>query len=268
MSLTANGKAITTSATSESPQQSIMIRRARLRDGPQIGRVAATTYYSTPLTAFLAPRREKYYADYERGFIQRAISRMLVPRNMSFVACPVGDEGRVVGIAQFARLGDDHSAKELIREVGQLKRILLWVLSWLYWVYCKILDWVVGGDKSSNKEGVKMFGEWVKEDGERFWGSHQERANRWHAQSVVVLKEWQGKGIGKRLMGEVIKKAERDGVIVGLEASVPGELMYRKLGFELLGRFNDGQDYLGEGQAGGVMMWCPKGWKERVGGEL
>jgi GNAT superfamily N-acetyltransferase len=190
---------------------------------------------------------------------------MLMPRNLTFVACPVGDQKTVVGHAQFVRLGDDSEARALIRDLGLFKRILLWVLSWLYWLYCTVLDWVVGGDKSMNKEAVKMFADWCKLDRKKFWDSHEERANRWHAQSVVVLKEWQGKGIGKRLMVEVMKRAEREGVIVGLEASVPGEMLYRSLGFELLGRFDEGLDFLGEGQHGGLMMWCPKGWKEKVG---
>jgi ribosomal protein S18 acetylase RimI-like enzyme len=95
----------------------------------------------------------------------------------------------------------------------------------------------------------------------------EERVNRWHAQSVVVLPEWQRRGIGKRLMAEVLRRAERDGVMVGLESSVKGEGLYRKLGFELLGRFTTEADALEGADKGGVMAWYPEGWKERHSGQ-
>jgi ribosomal protein S18 acetylase RimI-like enzyme len=101
----------------------------------------------------------------------------------------------------------------------------------------------------------------------RFWEGREERVNRWHAQSVVVLPEWQGRGIGKRLMAEVLRRAERDGVMVGLESSPKGEGLYRKLGFELLGRFTNEVDALEGCDKGGVMAWYPKGWKERHSGQ-
>jgi ribosomal protein S18 acetylase RimI-like enzyme len=264
MSLAANGKLPTPSHPNPSKEITI-IRRARLTEAPQIGRIAARSYCSTPVTAFLNPNREKYYADYERGFVERAISRMLSPRSVTFVACTVEEPGRVVGYAQFVRLGDDAGARKLIREVGFVKRVVLWVFSWLFWGYCTVLHLVLGEDRSANKEAAKMFREWVKRDQEKFWESHEERSNRWHVQSCVVLEEWQRKGIGKRLMEKIIERVEREGEIVGLEASVKGEGLYKKLGFELLGRFNDGQDLLNEGDAGGLMMWSPKGWKERFG---
>jgi GNAT superfamily N-acetyltransferase len=267
MSLTANGKlTTTTSSTSPNPnlvQETIIIRPAHLTDGPQIGRIAARTYYSIPLTTFLWPHREKHYADYERGFIERTTSRMLSPRNITFVACTAAEPGTALGYAQFARLGDDVGARKLICEVGLVRRVLLWVLGWLFWVYCLLLLWLRGGDKAADKEAVKMFAECCEQDHERFWGKHEERANRWYAQSVVVLEEWQGKGIGKRLMGEVILRAEREGIVVGLESSKIGEGLYRRLGFEFLGRCNERMDWLEGDGVGGVMMWCPRGWKER-----
>lgn len=65
-------------------------------------------------------------------------------------------------------------------------------------------------------------------------GTVEGRGEGCHAQSVVLRTEWQGRRIGKMLM------AEEEGVVGGLEASEPGERMYRKLGFELLGRFEKG----------------------------
>jgi len=62
-------------------------------------------------------------------------------------------------------------------------------------------------------------------------------------------------------MGEVIRRAARENVVVGLEASEEGEWLYRSVGFELLGRFD--VETWGDtlGNKGGIMMWSPKGWK-------
>ncbi len=61
-------------------------------------------------------------------------------------------------------------------------------------------------------------------------------------------------------MGEVTRRAQEEGVPVGLESSAAGELLYRSVGFELLGRFEKGDFEQGKG---GVMMYKPKSWKEK-----
>jgi ribosomal protein S18 acetylase RimI-like enzyme len=264
MSLTANGKATLTTAT---PQEEITIRRATLLDGPDVGKAAATAYFSTLLTSWISPRREKYPAAYQRGFFERAVTRILSPRNETYVACLSSAEGKVVGAAQFVRLGDDAGARKMIRDVGLVRRVLLWVLCWGFWAWCQVWWLFHGGDKSVDREAVETFAAWCRVDQGRFWEGREERVNRWHAQSVVVLPEWQGRGIGKRLMAEVLRRAERDGVMVGLESSVKGEGLYRRLGFELLGRFTTQADAMEGGDKGGVMAWYPEGWKERHSGE-
>jgi ribosomal protein S18 acetylase RimI-like enzyme len=262
MSLTANGKATTAAAKTSSSSETVTIRRASLRDGPQIGRVAGITYYNTPLTSWIYPHREKYHSQYEFRAIERTINKMLSPRNETYVACTAS--GTIVGEAQFVRLGDDAGARKMIREVGVVKRVLMWMASWVFWVYCKLWWWLEGGDKSVDAKAAETFAGWCKLDNEKHWESHDERASRWHAQSVVVLPEWQGKGIGKKLMAEVMKKAQRDMVIVGLEASVKGEGLYIRLGFELLDRFSEGADLFEDGGKGGVMAWYPEGYKDKA----
>jgi ribosomal protein S18 acetylase RimI-like enzyme len=135
-------------------------------------------------------------------------------------------------------------------------------------MYCTLWWWLEGGDKCVDAKAAETFAGWCKLDNEKHWKSREERASRWHAQSVVVLPEWQGKGIGKALMAEVMKKAQRDGVIVGLEASVKGEGLYIRLGFELLGRFSEDGDLLEGGGKGGFMAWYPEGYKDKAGDEM
>lgn len=154
----------------------------------------------------------------------------------------------------------------MIREVGVVGRVWMWVLGCLFWVYFKLYWLVNGPDRSADPEAVKTFSEWCTVDREKHWDSYEERADRWHALSVVVLPGWQGRGIGKRLMAEVMRKAERDGVLVGLESSAGGEAFYKRLGFVLLSRFSDDAHALEGG--GGEMAWYPEGHKDKTDGEI
>lgn len=261
MSLTAKGKG-TSSSKSSISDESIIIRRATLRDAPQIAHVAGKTYYNTPFTSWISPHREKYPAQYERGWVQRCMGRLLSPRNETYVACTT--KGEIIGEAQFARVGDDAGARKMIRDLGVLKRVFIWVASWVFSTYFKLLFWMEGGDKTVDLEAVKAFAGWCEVDNEKHWKNHEDRVNRWHAQSVCVLAEWQGKGIGRRLMAEVMRKAQQDGVPVGLESSIDGEHFYDKLGFELISRFTQQPGLLGleHGDEGGFMIWYPEGYKK------
>lgn len=234
-------------------KEPVFIRRATILDGMRIGQVAAETYLNAPFSQFRAPHRFKYPKHWERGFVQRATKRLLKPRGLTFVACLESDPNKLIACAQFVRLGDDGGAQAQIESFSLLKRILMAVLLMLYSLWCTLVDWVAGGDKSADPKAVKQFGEWVSEDEENHWDSHPERRNRWHAQSVTVREEFQGRGIGKLLMAEVMKRAEEDNVVVGLESSVKGEMLYRKVGFELLARFREASQTI-EGIGGGFMM--------------
>ncbi|KAI9047523.1 hypothetical protein LZ554_008239 [Drepanopeziza brunnea f. sp. 'monogermtubi'] len=239
-------------------QQPILIRPARLFEAHHVGRIAAATYYDTPLTQFLSPRRGEYYADYERGFTQRAQARMLSPRNVTLFAYEASQPARPVGYVQFVRLGDDGPARAMDRDAGpKWWRLALWGMGWAWWLYTR--SWLAGRDRSADLEADEAFEGMLAREGGRYWGvGRLERASRWHAQSVVVAQGFQGRRVGKRLVAEVLGRADEEGVVVGLEASRAGEPMYRSLGFELLGRFGGGVDF--EGGAGGFMMRRPKRW--------
>jgi GNAT superfamily N-acetyltransferase len=60
--------------------------------------------------------------------------------------------------------------------------------------------------------------------------------------SVAVDPSYQRKGIGKVLMQWGLDRAEKDGKDVCLSASVAGQSLYLKLGFEVV----DSRDILGE----------------------
>jgi ribosomal protein S18 acetylase RimI-like enzyme len=246
---------MTTKRTQEKPH--ITIRTATLSDHIHIGRIASETYYSTPLTRFLSPHAEKHYSHYVQGFTQRALKRMLSPRNLTFVA--VDDAlGIPIGHLQSERLGSDEHAQKQIRSRRYFG--LLWVLNMLFTAWCLLVDLMVGEDKSSDPEALRLFLKWGEEQNAEYW-EKDGRRERWHVQSCVVRTEYQGMGIGKRLMREVLKRAQGEGVVVGLEASEEGEWMYRSVGFKLLGRFEQGEYEEVLGRGWGIMMWTPEGWE-------
>ncbi|KAH7319135.1 hypothetical protein BKA65DRAFT_513861 [Rhexocercosporidium sp. MPI-PUGE-AT-0058] len=243
-------------------QEPILIRRARLFEGHHVGRIAARTYYDTELTKYTSPHRAKYYRDYEFGYQGRAQVRMFSPRNITYFAYEKGKPEYPIGYMQFVRLGDDEAARKMDRDAGVTWRAWLWVASWLWWVWMKGNLWWMGGDRSEDPEAVRKFLKMVEVEDRLHWEGREDRANRWHAQSVVVYEEYQGRGVGKRLMAEVLGRADSEGVITGIEASAAGEWMYRSVGFELLARFS-GENYF-EGNGGGVMIRMPKRWNSET----
>ncbi|KAH7391227.1 hypothetical protein BKA64DRAFT_677120 [Cadophora sp. MPI-SDFR-AT-0126] len=247
--------------SSSGSQEPILIRPGRLFEGHHVGRIAARTYYDTELTRYLSPRRAEYYSDYEFGYQSRAQARMFSPRHVTYFAYQQGKPDNPIGYTQFVRLGDDEAAQKMERDAGVTWRMCLWSLGllWGYWV--KANWWWRGGDKSEDPEAVKKFGEMIEEEDRLHWQGREDRKNRWHAQSVVVLEEFQGRGVGKRLMAEVLGRADSEGVITGIESSAAGEWMYRSVGFELVARFSGENSF--EGDGGGVMIRKPKGWKKR-----
>ena len=240
--------------TGKVPKESIFLRPANLADYEHIGLNAANTYDNTPLTEWLSPYRNEHWTPYVRGFRYRALSRMLDPRNLTLVACKGSLGGKVIGHIQAERLGDDAGAKAQISSRWSLK---LLILGWVFALWWKVLQLIVG-DKSSSPENLAEFLKNGEEDEKLYW-ENKERKNRWYVQSCVVLKEFQGRGVGRKLVEAITAKGEEEGVVVGLEASEEGEQLYLKCGFKLLGRFKDSSvSTLG---VGGVMLWSPSGKK-------
>lgn len=164
----------------------------------------------------------------------------------------------VIGYAQFVRLGDDEGAR---KQIESRKRSWMAPALWLWTLILPVLYWVDRGT-CDDVEHVREFLSVGDEETEEHFERWTKRRCRWHAQSVVVLPEFQGRGVGKRLMGKVIEMAEEEGVPVGIEASAEGEPMYRRVGFELVSRFRPLKGMRGDGSKGGIFMWRPSGWVE------
>lgn len=242
------------SAAPSSPhdKESILLRRIQYSDIPKIASIAATEYFDSEVCAFLCPRRHDYPHFVTRRFIQMIEPRFLNPRNIGFLAFEASNPREPLGYAQFIRLGDDEAA---LRLVAQQSSFWLTLQQWWSKIRAAVENYL-WPDLAVDHDALRRFLSSTELDGEKYWTSPPMKAkygNRWHAQSVVVSSSYQRRGIGRLLMGEVLQRAQDEGVVVGLEASTAGEKLYRNLGFELRGPFSMSLGL----RAGGVMMWTP-----------
>jgi GNAT superfamily N-acetyltransferase len=239
--------------------QEFFLRPARLSDIPTMAIHNTCAYWNSPIHhLFIAPRAAEHPEDMTRTFRQKLRRRFLAPNNMTLVACLSSDPSTVVAFSQFSRFGNDAGAKEFVRSRGLWTRIWIYILAWYFWLYDNV-DNFIWKDRITDFANQKKIEIWFAKDTERYWKPYPERANRWHANSVVVGPEWQGRGIGRMLMGEVLSWAQRERVVVGLTASPHGEHLYKKLGFEMVGDF---YKRVGD-EGGGIMIWYPEGWEGR-----
>jgi GNAT superfamily N-acetyltransferase len=246
--------------TTRPPRQKFILRPAHLSDLQIMAVHSKEAYWLSPINNFLAPKASEHPEDLVRIMLQGVQKRFIVPNSLSLVACvPAqgGEEEKVIGYGQFFRKGKDDGAKESVSSKGWGVRIALWFLGWWFWA-SNLISNKIWPDRISDMKAVKEFGEWNKLDDQKYWTSHPERDNRWHAGSVVVSPEYQGKGIGRLLMGHVIEKAQKERVPLGLTASPAGEMLYRKLGFEMLGDFCH---RVANDEGGGIMILYPEGWE-------
>ncbi|KAJ5092704.1 hypothetical protein N7456_008565 [Penicillium angulare] len=241
-----------------SPQQKhgerFLIRPIQSSDIPIVGHIAATEYFNSELNSFLCPHRHKHPDHVTRRFIQMIQGRSLDPRNIGFVATDVLDPSKPVAYAQFIRLGNDQAAVQLLANQSS---IWLTLKGWWFKIHTSMVNFL-WPDRSVDPATMSTFMKSVHHDTRLYWGSPEmENMNRWHTQSLVVSSSYQRLGIGRRLMDEVLRRAQDEGVIVDLEASEDGEKLYRSLGFQMRGPFSMVLPRVGL-MLGGFMMWTPK----------
>ena len=246
-------------ATAKAPTQKFILRSAHLSDLPIMALHSKEAYWLSPINNFLTPKAAEHPEDLVRIMLQGIQKRFVAQTSLSLVACvPAqgGEKEKVVGYGQFSRKGKDKGAKEFVKSKGWTARIAIWFLGWIFWALNFISN-KIWPDRISDTKAVKDFGEWIRLDDQKYWTSHPERGDRWHAVSVVVSPQYQGKGVGRMLMGHVIEKARKEMVPLGLTASPHGEKLYRKLGFEMLGEFSH---RVANDEGGGIMILYPEGW--------
>ena len=247
--------------TAKPPKQKFILRPAHLSDLPVMAQHAKDAYWHSPITDWIAPRAADHPEDLVRHMLQDIQKSFANASNLSLVVCVPAENGekeKIVGYGQFLRKGNDAAAAEFPKSKGLINLWGLWILSWWFWAW-HFMSKNIWPDRISDVNATKTFGEWTQQDREKYWLSHPERDDRWHAAVLVVSPAYQGKGIGRLLMSHVMEKAQQERVLMGLTASRHGEFLYRKLGFEMLGDFCNRLPH--DRVGGGVMIWYPEGWE-------
>ncbi|KAJ5246577.1 hypothetical protein N7468_001560 [Penicillium chermesinum] len=181
-------------------------------------------------------------------------SRLLDPCSISFVAVAPNSEtpDKPLGYAQFTRVGNDEVVQRMLanRDTFWLK-LSRWWFSWQRAIANDLWP-----DRSIDSEALDRYTKSNEKDNYKYWESPEMKKkyeNRWIAQSVAVASAYQRKGIGRKLMAEVLIRAQEEQVVVGLDANEEGEKLFQSLGFVLRGRFSM---KIGP-RAGGIMKWTP-----------
>jgi len=239
-------------------REQFIIRPARLTDFRTLAIHNADVYRDHPVTNFLTPYANTYPEDQIRSRLQGIQQRYTRPDSITAVACRATRPDVPIGYAQYRRVGSDGGPQAVAREKGLLMRAWLWLLSWVFWAMHAASNrlWKT---RITDARNLKLFGEYIAADQATHW-SRPAWQDRWFLESVVVAEEFQGKGVGKLLLKDLIERAERERVVIGLSSSPQGEHLYRKLGFELMGDFST--RIKGEVDLrGGIMIRYPEGWE-------
>ncbi|KUJ21538.1 uncharacterized protein LY89DRAFT_377540 [Mollisia scopiformis] len=241
-------------APADAPKHKFILRPMRFSDIHTLGVYTAEAYAGTPVMDFLAQKAHHDHHIFIRGFRQNIWERITSNQHLNLVACVASDPNTPIGYGQFVRKGN---ATNYSQSSGVEKWIML-LLSWVIGAYF-LVEHRLWPNLTCDKDALKMFEGSSGLDTKRYWTAHPERANRWHAQSIIVAQKWQGKGVGRLILSEALSRAKEENVVMGLTSSPMGEKLYRKMGFQMLG------DYtyrVGGDVGGGIMMWSPQGTED------
>lgn len=67
-----------------------------------------------------------------------------------------------------------------------------------------LLEDAIWPERIVDRERSVLHRRWCWADDLKYWDHSRERKNRWHVKNIVVVTQWQGKGVGKLLMREVM----------------------------------------------------------------
>ncbi|KAF7958140.1 hypothetical protein EAE96_003702 [Botrytis aclada] len=241
------------------PSQPFILRPATLFDIPQMSHIVIAAYAASPVSDFLNPHAKQYPRDQQMSVAQAVTKSYLNPRNLTLVVCSPASPDALVAYGMYSRKGLDSGVEKFVNERSALERWARWILSSILGVLFALYNYL-RPDRATSKPNNAVFDHSIKMDQERYWApeSFPRRQNRWHVNTIVVLPEYQGKGIGKLLMKYILERARKENLPAGLTASIEGEKLYRNLGFKWLGDFYTrvGRQH---GDGGGHMIWWPEG---------
>ncbi|KAF1986776.1 acyl-CoA N-acyltransferase [Aulographum hederae CBS 113979] len=238
---------VNSSVISPSPDLKISIRPATLDDIPQLARIAASTFAKDELFTWMYPRMDQYPDDMYHWFLIKTKIRFNGLGSHVFVA-EVEDAGgkrTIAGQAVWERGGKDEEAKKWKSDTfgRKLERRLLQAEMW-YYTHCL--------ERASDPVRISHFEEVAN------YEFYSTLPGHWHLAHLVILPQYQRKGIAKRLIAWGVETARQEHLPVTLEASRVGRKVYEKIGFRVFGTC-----VVSEGLDSVAMLWEPEELKGR-----
>lgn len=237
-----------------------IIRPALPSDIPAIATLCCTIF-TTDFMIHLFPRHQSHpdgwrrfwlrklkRSFYDRGsYLWVAVSNQSQPRNLSCERSSGQSEGpKVIGVSVWSRLGSSDTAQAHQQRnnnaYAAFERAAVDLQDWytlLFNLDCPAGDPVAlrRWDGESRKGLTRYF----------------KTEERWWLGLMAVDEGWQGRGVGKRLVGWGMERAKEEGVVCTNIASRIGRKMYGRLGWRVV----DWMDYSYENVEGNgaVMVW-------------
>ena len=262
------------------PSLPISLRLATPHDIPSIASISASTLADDNLFAYLHPGRLSYPTSFRNQFLRRTKLRFYTPGFVYVVAVSTtyleekvkedGEyedkrEGEVLGFACFSRQGTSPSTRNWRRD-----SLAAWVERCFASLEQSYID-LFRLDRSLSPENLATYlaSTASSEDApneDDLYPLHlvppeDPEAGYWILHNLFVDPKYQRKGVGGALLRWGLRRAQEEGVGVGLTTSFMGKALYVREGFEVLGAM---ETPVGKEE---VMGWKPKGIK-RDGGDV
>lgn len=216
------------------------IRLAQFGDVPEMAMLQARVDWNMPAMHVFNPRKEAFPQRYLKAYWESNLMWMTKPGSLTYVAvrkhqaCCVNEaqEEEVIGAIRFSRQGE--GKKGATRQHGWVG----WIVDWCMRLWAPVRQRVFPlnskkmwseAEKGAAADAIERFTEAEKKHWER--GDLKER---WYVGTVCVKDEWQGRGVGRALMGEAVAKCIEDRLPLTLSATESGRHLYHKMGFECL----------------------------------
>ncbi|KAF7864383.1 hypothetical protein EAF04_006517 [Stromatinia cepivora] len=240
-----------------------ILRPGTLSDINQMTLINIAAYSSNPVNKYLNPHAAEYPQDQKMSALQAITTSYLNPRVLTLVACSTESPDFIFAYGMYTRIGNDTGSEHFLKERSWIQRLGRYISRPILAVLFRVYNFI-RPDRATSKAHNAVFLHSVKQDNERYWSpiTFPRRQCRWHVNTIVVLPEYQGKGIGRLLMEYTLERAGKEGVPVGLSASPEGERLYRKLGLAWLGDFHTRIGGEENGSGGGHMIWWPEGFEK------
>ncbi|EGC44078.1 conserved hypothetical protein [Histoplasma capsulatum var. duboisii H88] len=215
------------------------IRPLEAADIPEVASILADALLDDELWAWLAPNRLKYYSEYRAGFLMRTKVRFSTP-------------GWVLNVA--VTDPEDEVGREHRQEHGQG-----WLERRLLNLQLRYADMFI----QNNAIDSSRLRTYASATAGNF--PSDIFPELWYVGMLAIHPGYQRMGIGKMLLQWGIEQGTAENVPVGLEPSLKGAGLYKKLGFRDLGTVElMGKEWVA------MMVWEPPGlsaeesWFERA----